>query len=92
MLLFQSLFLLGQSHQVLHKPILAERHTLLTNLATDYQKLVQSREGVPGLLKQYGVEYIVWDKNKNMEWDLSVFPGLEEIINYRDIYLYRANY
>jgi len=45
--------------------------------------------GVINILNQRGVNYIIWDKNKNPEWDLSFIKNLKEIVSYNGIFLYQ---
>lgn len=43
------------------------------------------------ILKRHKVKYVVWDKNRNPEWDLSILRGLQEVLVYRNIYVYLIN-
>ena len=66
------------------------RERLISELSQKYSQLT-ANGGVAGLLNKYGVKYIVWDKNKNPEWDLS-FLNLELLIAHNNIDLYRVIY
>ena len=65
------------------------RDKLIAELAKNYSQLGKS--GINDLLRKYGVDYIVWDKNLEPEWDLSFIRGLEEIAVSNNIYLYKIN-
>ena len=69
--------------------ILKERSELLRKLSREYGAITAKKNGITNLLKTYGVAYIVWDKSKNPDWDLSVIGGLEEAVFSKDIYLYK---
>lgn len=49
-------------------------------------------ENINSILKKYSVEYIVWDKNINPDWDLSIIRNIEEVYNENDIFLYHIKY
>lgn len=68
--------------------LLLARGKLLPTLAAAYKKIATA-DGISMLLKKYGVNYILWDKNKNPEWDLSVVRGLAEVSAVHDIHLYK---
>ena len=72
--------------------IIAERKTILPELDKEYASMAFKTGGVEALLKKYGVNYIVWNKNKNPEWDLSSLSGLTEVISNQNIYLYKISY
>lgn len=69
----------------------AFKHYIVTILGKDdaafYTALAQ-QEDVADILKRHQVKYIVWDKNRNPEWDLSILTGLREVLAYRNIYVY----
>lgn len=71
---------------------LALQHYVVTILGKDedafYHALAVPEE-VTNILKRHQVKYIVWDKNRNPEWDLSGLRGLREVMAYRNIYVYR---
>ena len=64
------------------------RKKTISFLSGEYKKITNDPKGITNLLKKAEVNYIVWDKNKNPEWDLSVIPGLKEIVASNNIYLY----
>ena len=65
-----------------------KRPEIIDQLNKEYNETVLKNGGFDKLLKKYGVNYVVWDKNKNPEWDISVIPGLKQLIKSNDIYLY----
>lgn len=69
--------------------ILKERQKLLQELVREYGAITAQKDGIKNLLKAYGVTYIVWDKSKNPEWDLSVIGGLTEVASSKNIHLYK---
>lgn len=68
------------------------RKRILTPLALEYEQIAGRQNGIKDILKEAGVNYILWDKNRNPEWDLFVLSGLKEIVSSNNIYLYRINY
>ena len=67
---------------------LGQKRIKITNeLYQEYKKMTGS--GVINILNQRGVNYIIWDKNKNPEWDLSFIKNLKEIVSYNGIFLYQ---
>ena len=54
----------------------------------EYEKMVSGNNGINELLKKYDVNYIIWDKNMDQEWDLSVIKGLKQVASHNNIYLY----
>ena len=69
--------------------ILRGREQLLSELNREYSEISRRKEGVKDLLKSYGIDYIVHDRNLYPEWDLSVLAGLQQIAVSNDIYLYK---
>ncbi|OGF64225.1 hypothetical protein A2661_00575 [Candidatus Giovannonibacteria bacterium RIFCSPHIGHO2_01_FULL_45_24] len=68
--------------------VIKSRAEMSALLFREYQK-VASPEGIAGILKKGEVNYIVWDKNKNPEWDLSpLSENLREVAASNNIYLY----
>ncbi|MDP3935236.1 MAG: hypothetical protein Q8Q46_03415 [Candidatus Giovannonibacteria bacterium] len=61
----------------------------LANLSKKYDQLRAKPAGIEKLLAKYGVRYIVWDKNKHPEWDLSSIKNLKEAAVFNNIYLYK---
>lgn len=69
----------------------AFRHYVINFLGKDenaFYRALAVPEDIADILKRHQVKYIVWDKNKNPEWDLSILPGLQERLAYRNIYVY----
>ncbi len=65
------------------------RKEIISELNKDYRAIFKSRTAFADLLNKYGINYIVWDKNKHPEWDLSVISGLQEIVSSNNIFLYQ---
>jgi len=66
------------------------RAALIDQLTKEYNEAVIKDGGINKILKKYGVNYIVWDKNKNPEWDLSFLgKNIREIASSNNIYLYQ---
>jgi hypothetical protein len=74
---------IGSDDQDLNK----KRPDIIAGLYKEYNQAVND-EGINSLLKKYGVNYIVWDMNKNPDWDLSAISGLKQIVSNNNIYLY----
>lgn len=70
------------------KGLIQKRPAIINQLNEEYEKTVLENNGIDGLLKKYGVNYIVWDKNKNPEWDLTTIRGLKQVAQNNNIYLY----
>ena len=70
--------------------ILLHRPSVLDSLVENYNTLVSTENGPINLIKKYGVNYIVWNKDLYPEWDLSFIEDKEEIISYNNIILYRV--
>ncbi|GEM_PF-3043625 len=68
-----------------------KRPALIGELSREYEEMVLKNGGFGALLKKYGVNYIVWDKNINPEWDLSDISGLKEVTSFNNLYLYRID-
>ncbi|QQG42865.1 MAG: hypothetical protein HYW15_01505 [Candidatus Giovannonibacteria bacterium] len=65
------------------------REKTIDLLSGEYKKIVDNPEGIINILKKAEVNYIVWDKNTNPEWDLSPLANnLQEIAASNNIYLY----
>jgi len=69
--------------------LIEKRPPIISRLSEEYNETVAKDNGIDSLLKKYEIKYIVWDKNKNPEWDLSVLENLKEIICNNNICLYR---
>lgn len=61
---------------------------IINRLNKEYNEVMLKNDGINKLLKQYEVNYVVWDKNINPELDLSGIKGLKQILVYNNIYLY----
>lgn len=61
-------------------------------IADDYGTVTQKPGGITDILRAHEVNYIVWDKNTNPEWDLSRIAGLTELLSSHNIYLYAIAY
>lgn len=66
-----------------------KRPEIIKQLTEGYEAAVLKNNGINNLLKRYGVNYIVWDKNKNPEWDLGEIKGFKPVVSYNNIYLYK---
>lgn len=66
-----------------------KREKMLPALTSEYQNLAKDSKNITQLLKDYGVKFIVWDKNENPWWDLSFFDNLKEVTHFNNIYLYQ---
>ncbi|MDP2684185.1 MAG: hypothetical protein Q8P20_03945 [bacterium] len=71
--------------------ILRNRSSVLDPLVEGYNILASTENGPIDLIKKYGVNYIVWNKNLYPEWDLSFIKEKEELISYNNIFLYKIN-
>jgi len=60
--------------------ILKKREQMLYELDLEYSIIKKRKNGIEDLLKSYGIDYIVHDKNLYPEWDISVLGGLREVI------------
>ena len=67
--------------------IIPLRKKILDSLSLEYRRINNSKQ-MNAMLKKYGVNYIVWDKNIYPEWDLSGLDDLREIARSNNIYLY----
>lgn len=70
-------------------PLLAYRQDVLRRVEGQYRAAVAHPRYVDSFLQKYGVTYVVWDKNKNPEWDLSIFPDAEEVASSDGVSLYQ---
>lgn len=61
-------------------------------VSADYRAVTQNQDGIKDILKKHQVTYVVWDENKNPEWDLSVITGLTELMSNHGIHLYAVRY
>lgn len=67
------------------------RPAIIDQLSQEYGEAVLKNNGFEKLIKQYGIGYIVWDKNLNPEWDLGGLPGLKLVATSDDLSLYQIN-
>jgi len=65
-----------------------QRPEIIDRLYREYNETILKDNGINKILKKYGIEYIVWDKNNNPEWDLEGIEGVEELMSNNNIYLY----
>ena len=70
------------------KDLSQKRPEIINQLNEEYEKMVSGNNGINELLKKYDVNYIIWDKNMDQEWDLSVIKGLKQVASHNNIYLY----
>ena len=68
--------------------ILAARATFLTEIGKEYELLVSSPSAVRKMLEGRGVRYIIWDKRRFPEWDVSALGPLTVLATSTDIILY----
>lgn len=68
--------------------LLPIRKKLISGLSAKYDRLLAIENSVSEVLNKYGVNYIVWNKQRNPEWDLSLLKNLKEVTSYNNIYLY----
>ncbi|MBI2020931.1 hypothetical protein HYS99_00265 [Candidatus Giovannonibacteria bacterium] len=61
-------------------------------LEAKYSDISKNKNNIVEILRKYGVNYIVWDKEKNPEWDLKFITGLEEVLRSESLYLYKIKY
>lgn len=66
----------------------SNRADTIERLSQKYDKINSMASGITGLLKKYEVSYIVWDKNKNPEWDLTFIKDLNQVVLSNNIILY----
>ena len=71
------------------REIKEKRVWFIDTLTKEYAAWAKTPQSVLQTFKKYGINYIVWDKNKNPEWDLSFLPNKEEIASSNNIILYR---
>jgi hypothetical protein len=64
------------------------RQKFLENLNKEYKKITDSENGITDILKSDGVRYIVWDKVRQPEWDLSVIKGIKKVFSVNNIEIY----
>lgn len=68
-----------------------KRPIIIKELTDEYDRVILKGAGINSLLRQYGVNFLVWDKNKNPEWDLSGLAGLKLLTSYNNIFLYELD-
>ena len=66
-----------------------QRDILLASMNAEYRELSKDSRNVENLLQSYGINYIVWDKDKNPEWDLSFIRGLKKVFSYSNFEIYK---
>lgn len=65
------------------------RERLMRELADDYRKRFSDPRKVRALLLERGVKYLLWDKTRYPEWDISFFGTMEEMASSEGLMLYR---
>jgi len=70
--------------------ILKQREVLIKSLAAGYNSLMKSGHGIAGFMEKYGITYVIWDKDKNPEWDVSALNAAE-VASSNKIFLYKVN-
>ncbi len=73
--------------------VLAHREKTMSRLEEEYTQLVRDEKNINDILKKFGVNYLLWDRNRQPEWDLS-FLGSEIhlLLDHNNISLYRIDY
>lgn len=73
--------------------LLSNRQVIIKRLTERCRQEFSRPDLILNLLRERGVKYVVWDKNKNPEWDLSfMMPKLKELVEYNNIYLYQIDW
>ncbi|MEK6867305.1 MAG: hypothetical protein AABX98_00640, partial [Nanoarchaeota archaeon] len=67
--------------------LIRKRPVIIEELSREYEENVLKNKGINKILRQYGVNYIVWDKKNNPEWDLSGLESLKLLASNNNIYL-----
>lgn len=65
------------------------RERLMQELARTYARSFGSPVAVRAILAEHGVEYVLWDKERYPEWDLSAFGKMQQIASSEGLVLYR---
>ncbi|KKR07382.1 MAG: hypothetical protein UT33_C0001G0001 [Candidatus Peregrinibacteria bacterium GW2011_GWC2_39_14] len=68
------------------------RSATIAELDREYKHLSEDSSNVQKLLRRYEVNYIVWDKEKNPEWDLSFIHGLKEVFSLGNFKIFKIQY
>lgn len=64
------------------------RTALIGLLIERYDALLKNPRGFEELLTQYGVNWVLWDANRQPEWDVSGLQGLQEVASTSNIFLF----
>lgn len=73
--------------------LLEHRAATLEPLSREYAMLAKDPKNIIKVLDSYHVNYIVWDQNKQPEWDLSFLkPYLQEKVVSNNIHLYKLDF
>ncbi|MBI5412990.1 hypothetical protein HZA42_01410 [Candidatus Peregrinibacteria bacterium] len=76
-----------------HDPaLIAKKKEVVSQLMVEYKKNTSTIKSFVDILRRGGIGYIVWDKNINSNWDVSVIPCLSLLINSHNIFLYRIDW
>lgn len=68
--------------------LLQKRRQLIDSLVKEYTALIKDHDVVEKLLTRYDVGWVLWDKNRQPEWDLRVLRGLKAVSSHRGIFLF----
>jgi hypothetical protein len=69
--------------------LLSHRETLQRELLEEFQRVMADPEGLLKIIRDSGVEYVIWDERLHPEWDMSLMPGLHELLQTDGLHLYR---
>lgn len=64
------------------------RQDFLQAFLEDYEKVAKERDGFEKLLDFYGVNWVLWDRTRQPEWNLAILRGLKEVAVQDSIVLY----
>lgn len=62
---------------------------ILAVLNKQYDEILKDSRGIANILQEGGVNYMVLDKNRNPEWDVSAIYGLHELVSNEGVTLYK---
>lgn len=68
------------------------REATIAELDREYKQLSADSRNVERLLQRYGVNYVVWDKEKNPEWDFSFIRNQEKVFSQGNFEIYKIYY
>ena len=67
------------------------RSALLASFMRRYESLLKDPLGFEKLLDRYGVKWVLWDKNRQPEWDLGALTGLREVVSSGGVSLFKRS-